>query len=131
MDISEICTKKYLLNRIFFKRFYLPSFHVNKTNYTQSVILNQDCRMGFNDIAVTNEKLYVLYNGKTITNENSMFLYSNILLVYNWKGTPLEIIELDHTLNDISIDPYHPSILYGLHSYDSISVVKFDLSKSH
>ena len=106
---------------------YLPSFEVLKTNDMVSTKLSADCLFGYNDVAVTSDEIFVLYNGKNATDEGTDNLSSNILLVYDWHGKPLRRYKLDKDCYKIAIDPGHPKILYTLQAFKNIKIRTYKL----
>lgn len=130
LDISEIKNNNKLKS-IFFKKYYFPSFFIDSRKYTRSVILKSGCRMGFNDVDANKDRIYSLFNGQQITKGNNQFLFSNTILVYDWDGNLLESIKMDKTYSHISVDPYNPNVIYGMHTYDSIYITKFFLNERY
>ena len=115
---------------IYEKLYSLPTYEIVKHgNNTIGTKMLQDCRNGYNSIAVTHDKIYALYNGSSATTSNTMNLLANTILVYDWTGSPIEIIKLDHNFYSISIDSEKPEILYGLQSFDSVGIYKYNLKK--
>ncbi|WP_194972846.1 BF3164 family lipoprotein [Aquiflexum lacus] len=85
-------------------RFWPPSFGGNSgslisTGYFIST-MESDNKYGCLSTSVSDNFIYILYSGKTMK-ENAM--YSNTILVYDWNGNPIKVLELDQQLNLISV----------------------------
>jgi hypothetical protein len=86
------------------KRFWPPSFGGNSGSFisTGSFIskVESDNKYGCLSTSVSDNFIYILYSGKTMK-ENAM--YSKTVLVYDWEGNPIKVLELDQELNLISV----------------------------
>jgi hypothetical protein len=108
------------------KLYSLPAFQIvpHGENLTTAK-LTPECKYGFNNIAVTRNNIYALYNGRHTETSEIDSLSSKTVLVYNWAGEPVNRIELDRNCFQISIDPKHPNIIYGLISFKNPGLVKY------
>ncbi len=108
--------------------FYPPLFQVYKqaNNITYPVLL-KDCLSGFNNITVTKDKIYALYNGKSAYDDDTDLLLSDQVLVYSWTGQPIERIQLSQPCYKIAIDPYNEKVLFCLRSFNEPSIVRYAL----
>jgi TolB-like 6-blade propeller-like len=110
------------------KLFSLPAFEIlNQGHNTYSTRMSKECRNGYNSIAVTKDRIYALYNGKSATSGDVKDLSASTVLVYDWLGKPVERITLDLDCYCISIDPNKPKVLYALNSFGKIGITKYDL----
>jgi hypothetical protein len=62
--------------------------------------MESDNKYGCLSTSVSDEFIYILFSGKTMK-ENAM--YSKTVLVYDWEGNPIKVLELDQELNLISV----------------------------
>lgn len=113
-----------LINESF---YYLPKFTVAKGKKISKAVPHENNRMGFISITVTDKKIYALYSGKLIGDDGLDNLRSNQILVYNWKGEPIEKIELDRECYSISVDSNNPKKLFGLIGIDNTDVISYNL----
>ena len=56
---------------------------------------------GFEDVYVTNDYIYAIYNGKTVK-ENPMF--GKNILIYNWSGELVNSYKTDIYLRNVAVD---------------------------
>jgi hypothetical protein len=112
----------------FQKLYYFPTFSIAhyENNITKSKI-REDCKYGFNNITVTKDRIYALFNGKLADTDNPDDLTSSIVLVYDWNGKPIGKINLDSSCYKIEIDPNAPNIMYSLSSFKNIGLKKYNL----
>jgi len=108
----------------FEKVYYLPSFNIVSGGGLIKPNTNPDSKWGFNDLAVTKEKIYALFNGPELTNAPSE---THEILVYNWRGKPGQRLKLDRNCFSIAIDAKDPHLLYGLYGNDVIHLVRYKL----
>lgn len=91
--------------------------HYPKVNISESPSLRvayyRDNRFGFSDIAVTNDKVYALYSGKSCQEAGSRVTECQTLLVYDWEGVLEQCITLDMNLVNIVFDPME-EMIYGI-----------------
>lgn len=119
---------KYLkFKKTYEKIYYLPKFSIAQSYKYSFPDRDPDCKNGFGSIAVTRDKIYALYNGLTLDNKYENEWYSNILLVFDWNGNPLEKIILDKKCARITIDNNNEKLLYGLFGTNNTQVVKYEL----
>lgn len=110
------------------KLYYLPEFVIEETSggIAKSKYTKNN-KYGYNNIAVTKDYIYALYNGKLTNTPGTESLSSNLVLVYDWSGKPIKKIFLDDEYYQIAIDPQQPSILYALKAFKGYGIHKFAL----
>ncbi|SKB99459.1 TolB-like 6-blade propeller-like [Parapedobacter luteus] len=88
------------------KLYYMPEFVINEIseNITKSMYTKNN-KYGYNNITVTEDRIYALYNGKLTNTPGVESLSSNLVLVYDWAGKPINKILLDDEYYQIAIDP--------------------------
>jgi len=112
----------------FQKLYYLPDFTiVDHGNNVVSSLLTDDCKYGFNNIAVTKDRIYALFNGKPANTDKLSALSGNVILVYDWNGKPIQKIRLERSCYQIAIDPQKPHILYALSAFENKAIIKYNL----
>lgn len=110
-------------------RFWPPSFGGNSgsfisTGYFHSS-MESDNKYGCLSTSVSDNFIYILYSGKTMK-ENAM--YSNTVLVYDWDGNPIKVLELDQQLNLISVSQ-NDDYLIGSVDDGEANLYKFNLNQ--
>lgn len=109
------------------KVYYLPKFTLVQSAKSLFPDRDPDCKSGFGSITVTRDKIYALYNGLTLDNKHENEWYSDIVLVFDWNGNPLEKIKLDKKCARITIDTNNEKLLYGMFGTNNARVVKYEL----
>lgn len=67
---------------------------------------------GFRDVTVSDDRVFVLYSGKTYKDEKQNIANCSTLLVFDWEGTLLETRTLPQKATFISYD-MEENALYG------------------
>jgi hypothetical protein len=80
-------------------RFWAPSFSGSSGSFIQAT-MDSNNKYGCLSTSVSDDFIYILFSGKTMK-ENAM--YSKTVLVYDWEGNPIKVLELDQELNLISV----------------------------
>lgn len=75
----------------------------------------RDNRFGFSDIAVTGDKVYALYSGKSYQEAGGQVSGGQTLLVYDWEGNLVKSCSLDDDLINVNYDS-EEQLLYGITS---------------
>lgn len=119
--------KDYKFSMKYEKAYYLPSFQLVKGPGYIKPEMKPDNRLGFNDIAVTEDKIYTLFNGQSANEIKNEDRRSDIVLVYDWQGKPSQRIKLDKKCGRIFIDETNPKILYALYGPMYTNIVKYRL----
>lgn len=71
----------------------------------EQYVFNKDSKLGITSLTKSDEYIFALYNGKTLEdamNLKDLGLCSNKLLIYNWEGEPVKILNLDKKIRSIS-----------------------------
>jgi hypothetical protein len=106
------------------KAYYIPSFSVESApNYLRPK-MSPGRKYGFNDIAVTKDEIYTLFNGPELTKPNT---FSDDILVYDWNGKPLRRFKLDRKCRNIALDESNPNFLYALYGEEDVQIVRYKL----
>jgi hypothetical protein len=106
------------------KAFYLPPFTIVEGPGFFKPKMAPGRKYGFNDIAVTGDKIFALFNGPKLT---ELHTFTDVLLVYNWDGKAIQSFKLDRKCRNIAIDESNPHILYGLYGERDVRIVKYKL----
>ena len=79
---------------------------------------------GFQDVAVSNDRIFVLYSGKTYKAERQKIANCPTLLVFDWDGTLLETRTIPQMATYISYD-LEENALYG--TTPDAKLVRYDI----
>ncbi len=91
--------------------YYYP--HVDIKDGEQPLVAYySDNVTGFREVAVSNERIYVLYSGKTYKDEGQKIINSSTLLVFDWEGTLLNNYTLPEAATYLAFDT-EENQLYG------------------
>lgn len=107
--------------------FYYPKVRIIDTKNKVDVAYYKDNIAGFQDVAVSDDRIYVLYSGKTYRDVKQNISQCQTLLIFDWEGTLLSSVALDTPVYTISFDTVENE-LYGLKgTYGDIALVRLDL----
>jgi len=84
-------------------------------------------REGYFFPVVTNEYIYVLYDGREYDVENPSRYLRDKLLVFDWNGKPVKYYQLSEGIFHFDIDEEN-GILYGITDYPEFHIVSFSLA---
>jgi len=76
----------------------------------------KDSRYGYIDVAVSNDKIYGLYDGGLVNRQNTF--RSNIIHVYNIEGEIIEKLQLDQYVKSIGVDSENQKIFAKCYNDD-------------
>lgn len=79
---------------------------------------------GFQDVTVSNDRIFVLYSGKTYKDEQKNIANCPTLLVFDWDGTLLETRSIPQAATYISYDT-EENMLYG--TTPDAKLVRYDI----
>ena len=113
------------IERVRLVRLHYPEVEVSETPYPRAVYC-QENRFGFLDVAVTEDKVYALYSGKTYKMDRGRAFESNCLLVYDWTGNLIWTLYFGDALTGISYDR-EEGMLYGITQGSEISLIKLEI----
>ena len=91
--------------------YYYPHVDIDPKAHGP-VAYYMDNLAGFQDVAVSNDRIFVLYSGKTYKDEKQNIANCSTLLVFDWDGTLLETRTLPQMATFISYD-LEKNALYG------------------
>ena len=113
------------IERVKLEQLSYPRVEISETPEPQ-VLYRKENRFGFMDIAVTPERIYALYSGKTYARDRQGAFVSNRLLEYDWEGNLMQTFNFDVGLRGITYDE-DEGLLYGITGDSKMSVVKLKL----
>ncbi len=113
------------IERVKLEQLSYPKVKISETPGPQ-VAYKKENRFGFMDIAVTPERVYALYSGKTYARDRQGTFVSNRLLEYDWEGNLIQSFNFDVGLTGITYDE-EEGFLYGITGDSKMSVVKLKL----
>lgn len=114
--------KNYRLKKKYQKVYYLPTFNLLVGPNSKKIVAGKDSKKGFRNIAVSDKNIFALYSGPLLNDSDENFNISDIVLVYDWEGNPVNRIKLDRKVNTIAIDRENFTHLYGM--MDSNKLIK-------
>lgn len=80
-------------------RFWVPSFTGNTGSFISAVMTSEN-KYGCLSTSVSDDFIYILFSGKTKKENGNL---SKTVLVYDWEGKPVKVLELDQDLELISV----------------------------
>ena len=113
------------IERVRLERLSYPKTEILETPVV-SVIYSSSNYLGFMDVAVTQERIYALYSGKTYERNRGSAFACNCLLEYDWEGNLIQRFDFDVALTRITYD-YDEGLLYGITDDTEISLVRLNL----
>lgn len=113
------------MERVKLQRLSNPRVAIAETPVTR-VQYRQDNRFGFMDIAVSPERVYALYSGKTYERDRQGAFECNRLLEYDWEGNLVRSYDFDVALTGITYDD-EEELLYGITGDTKMSLVSLRL----
>lgn len=106
--------------------YYYPKVEIIE-NEDVSVAYYEDNVSGFRDVAVSNDRIYVLYSGKTYRELKQNVSQCQTLLVFDWEGNQLSSLAIDTPVTHLSFD-LSENVLYGLTgTYGDVAIVRLNL----
>lgn len=113
------------MERVKMQRLNYPRVVIAETPVTR-VQYRQENRFGFMDIAVSPERVYALYSGKTYERDRQGAFECNRLLEYDWEGNLVRSYDFDVALTGITYDE-EEELLYGIAGDTKMSLVSLRL----
>ena len=102
---------------------HLPEIKIKES---ESVIYRRSNRMGFSDIAVSQDQVYALHSGKTYLRNNTDFVTCDELLEFDWDGNLLSKYDLKTSVTSILYDEKEHA-LYAVKNKANIPLLKIEL----
>lgn len=104
---------------------HLPDIRiVGKEN--KKIAYTKNNRMGFTDVAVSRDHVYVLHSGKTYHEVKNDFTSCNELLVFNWEGNLLNAYQLDKSAVGLTYSEGE-NVLYAVSNAPDIPMFRIAL----
>ncbi|GEM_PF-1382885 len=89
-----------------------------------SIDLAKENKMGYLDLATTNDQVFVLYSGKRLADQNAY--ESTMLLVFDWRGRPLTRYKLDTPVKKFTVSA-NGQTLYAFVDTPNPYIIKYQL----
>ena len=124
MDIGRITGGKVELVRRLC--WHAPKVQIKERRKWPLVAYSRDNKFGFTDVAVTNERIYALYSGRTYREYQNKFQRCRTLLELDWEGNVLRSFALDTEVTHISYDTQEKA-LYGIAYRPEMTLVRLDI----
>lgn len=113
------------IERVKLEQLSYPRVEISETPDVR-VGYSRENRFGFMDMAVTPERVYALYSGKTYADNRQNAFESNRLLEYDWEGNLIRNVVFDTALTGIAYDD-EEGRLYGITNDTGISLMELRL----
>lgn len=113
------------ISRIKLERLSYPRVEIEEQPSVR-VAYSKRNRIGFMDVAVTSERVYALYSGKTYEKDGKEAFVANRLLEYDWAGNLVRNFELSVALTNLACDGADGA-LYGIAETEGVTLVKLEL----
>jgi hypothetical protein len=106
---------------------FAPKFETQETDRGPKMKSGADLRFGYIDIAVTGDRIYGLFSGRTREGYPGTANFGNFVHVFDWNGKLLRVLEFeDQDLIAIAIDDIRGT-LYGVIHEPSPAVVALSI----
>lgn len=104
---------------------FLPAFEVSERAEGVSMALGDDVRVGYVDVASTDERIYALFSGAVGMQGSDTFAGREVH-VFDWSGKQLSRMQLDGPVWAIAVEPGGRR-MFGVRHDPEPSIVRFDL----
>ena len=104
-----------------------PRFTVANAGDMQTMASDESMRIGYSDLAVTDEHIYALFSGRTREAFGGGGApFGRYVHVYDWDGNLVRTLELSTPVISLAISPDHKT-LYGTRHDPEPAIMAFDL----
>ena len=127
IDILEIRNNKIIRKKLL--DYVLPEYTAVQKNDFSGALISENSIIGCCSVSVTGNFIYVLYADKTRKNKNENKeneRCSNLILIFDWNGTPIKYYKSDVDLYQICVSEDNQT-LYGVIMNPEAELVKFEL----
>lgn len=105
--------------------YYHPKVYISGTTPKNlKVAYDKSTIHGFMDMAVSNDRIYVLYSGKSKKRDLYNIGHCQTLITFDWQGNQLDICSLEIPVSHICYDN-DENTLYGIGYTPEAAIVKF------
>ncbi|HEV3049535.1 MAG TPA: BF3164 family lipoprotein [Longimicrobium sp.] len=105
---------------------FLPIFEVRQREAGVSMAVGGDLRVGYVDLASTDDRIYALFSGQLIKDAGSTSYYGREVHVFDWSGRQLHRLPLDEPAFSMAVDPTGTR-LYAIRHDPTPSVVRYEI----
>ena len=103
-----------------------PVFQVEAGESGPGLATGDDLRFGYVDVALTSDRIYALYSGRTRGDSPEEAMYGAAVHVFGWDGALQRILHLDERLMAITVDE-RSHRLVGVRHLPTPAIVFFDI----
>lgn len=111
-----------LITRVQGPHNFVPKFDLKPRGNSVAMVRRFDLtRFAYQRVVSNDSLIFLLYaNGETVSKEDDQeeAAHFNFVVVIDWKGTPLYLLELDHGVISIAVD-WKNRVLFGLNRIES------------
>lgn len=123
LDICRIQGNR--IERIKLLSFYFPKVYISGSKPENlKVAYDKSTVHGFLDMAVSNDRIYVLYSGKSKKKDHYNIGHCQTLLIFDWQGNQIDCCSLEIPVSHICYDQ-EEKLLYGIGYTPEAAIVKF------
>lgn len=105
---------------------FLPRFEVNERAAGVSMSIGDDLRVGYVDLASTDERIYALFSGSLARDAGASVFFGREIHVFDWSGKMVTRLRLDEPALTIAVDPAGTR-LFAVRHDPAPSVVRYEL----
>lgn len=125
-EIIEV-TSTNELNKIFEFHGEMGDFKAEGDGVNSvSAAVSRFSKKKFIDSYCTQDNIYLLYSNRVIGSKINNAYFSDIVLIFNWDGNPIKMLNLDVDVSSIAVDEVD-RYLYA-YSDDIEQIIRFDLN---
>lgn len=128
--ILEICelVSENDMKKIIDIHSYYPKYRPDRGSTGMGAAMSRDNIVGYVNAFGTKNFIYALYSGRTYNEYGASAFDGNIILVFDWDGMPIVMIELDHDLEAFCIDN-NENHLYGITQVPEAKIIRYNLNE--
>lgn len=105
---------------------FLPVFEVRQREAGVSMAIGGDLRVGYVDLASTDDRIYALFSGQLAADAGSTSFYGREVHVFDWSGHLLHRLRLDDPAFTIAVDP-GGTRLYAIRHDPAPAIVRYEI----
>ena len=108
---------------------FLPVFEVRQREAGVSMAIGGDLRVGYVDLASTDDRIYALFSGQLAASAGSTSFYGREIHVFDWSGELLHRLPLDEPAFTIAVDPAGTR-LYAIRHDPAPAIIRYQIPRA-